>query len=214
MTCRRGHWKGTGEVPSSMLFVSFRTSDTCASEECKGIRIRKSSAVPWCVENFILTMNYTFKYNAQNWNWNICTGFFVLFVIYNLTDLFHQNKHLLNAMEMVLKSCKCQQHQLWTQHSNKATPELIDPVRKVGNISDTISISAWLYLFTRPPFLSVLKTCPGTLLHILHKWGALIIPIYIFQNGCSWSPFEKLRLLTFPIKKMNGKKGKGIAISE
>ena len=89
--------------PILSVFHNFIHPHPSKKEE----RIRKSSLVLLC-RYFILTRSVSFKYNAvwfvQNWNWYICKGFFVLFLIYNLTDLFHQNKHLLNVMEMVLKS--------------------------------------------------------------------------------------------------------------
>lgn len=66
----------------------------------------KASELQYPDRCFILIKSTAFKYNGVYfvWNWNICKGFFVLFLIYNLTDLFHQNKHLLNVMKMVLKS--------------------------------------------------------------------------------------------------------------
>lgn len=86
------------------VFHNFR--HPCPSKE--GERIGKSNIVHCLCRCFILTRSASFKYNSacfvQNWNWYICKGFFVLFLIYNLTDLFHQNKYLLNVIEMVLKS--------------------------------------------------------------------------------------------------------------
>lgn len=114
--------------------AAFRTSGIPAPqvEWRRELQIEHSTLLCRC---FILTRSVAFKYNAvcfvQNWNWNICKGFFVLFLIYNLTDLFHQNKHLLNVMEMVLKSISVSKiasehntrtrQQLYTEHTDPPT---------------------------------------------------------------------------------------------
>lgn len=164
---------------------------------------------------FILTKSTAFKYNGVYfvWNWNICKGFFVLFLIYNLTDLFHQNKHLLNVMEMVLKSVsvskiasaknspQTRQH-LYAEHT-RPTPKL-----EVFSHSQNLSHSCTVML---PFLLSELKTCRQTLPCILHKQGTFITPIslplssalmlmiYSVTNFYSWS-FWSIRRMAKKVK--------------
>lgn len=108
---------------------------------------------------FSLTRSASFKYNAvcfvQNWNWNICKGSFVQFLIYNLTDLLHQNKHLLNIMEMVLKSRMSAGPPLNTtaKQGSPCTRRHTDPPTKWA-VSETVS-QPWLYSFKHFIFFSL-----------------------------------------------------------
>lgn len=166
---------------------------------------------------FILTRSASFKYNAvcfvQNWNWNICKGFFVLFLIYNLTDLFHQNKHLLNVMEMVLKSRMSARSPLNTTVEQGSTCMLkyTDVPTKWAMFQITVSVKAMVVFFQMLLFFSVFKTCLQNFPHILHKWGALITKSIcpFVQNCCLWSILWITYTLTFLINKMNDK-GKGL----
>lgn len=73
---------------------------------------------------------------------------FLLFLIYNLTDLFHQNKHLLNVIEMVLKSIMSARSPLNTTVEKGSTCMLkyTDPPTKPA-VFQIVSTAATLVFF-------------------------------------------------------------------
>ena len=104
-------------------------------------------------------------------------GFFVAFPIYNLTALLHQNKHLLNIMEMVLKSVMSARLPLNTAASGTGQhlcAEIHSPTHKMGSFRE--SEAAVILFFETLYLFSILKTCLQNLPYILSKQGALIIP--------------------------------------
>lgn len=149
MNHKDGHLKGTDEMPSPTLWC-FSKPQTSVPILGGGENERMEHRTLLC-RPFILTRRASFKYNAvcfvQNWNWNICKGSFVLFLIYNLTDLLHQNKHLLNIMEMVLKRRMSARPPLSTTAEQSGTCMLkyTDPPTKWA-VAETVP-KPWLYSF-------------------------------------------------------------------
>lgn len=139
MNHRGGHLKGTVGLskPGASVPILGRGEN------------EKMAPRPLLCRPFSLTRSASFKYNAvcfvQNWNWNICKDPFVLSLIYNLTDLLHQNKHLLNIMEMVLKSIMSAGPPLDTSAEQGSTCTLrhTDPPTKWA-VSEMVS-QPWLY---------------------------------------------------------------------